>query len=108
VEKGGWGVSKRNLTVQLDEDVIRRAKVLADDRSTSVSRLVARRSTAWWGRTLPTARRVTGPASGCRRASTSTAARTPPGTSSMTAEAVVFVDTAVIVKNPLEDVADGA
>jgi hypothetical protein len=32
---------KRNLTVQLDEDVIRRAKVLAARRGTSVSTLVA-------------------------------------------------------------------
>jgi hypothetical protein len=32
---------KRNLTVQLDEDVIRRAKVLAAKRGTSVSGLVA-------------------------------------------------------------------
>lgn len=32
---------KRNLTVQLDEDVIRRAKVLAAKRGTSVSALVA-------------------------------------------------------------------
>lgn len=33
---------KRNLTLQLDEDVIRRAKVLAAKRGTSVSGLVAR------------------------------------------------------------------
>lgn len=32
---------KRNLTVQLDEDVIARAKVLAAERGTSVSALVA-------------------------------------------------------------------
>lgn len=32
---------KRNVTVQLDEDVIRRAKVLAAKRGTSVSGLVA-------------------------------------------------------------------
>jgi hypothetical protein len=32
---------KRNLTVQLDEDVIRQAKVLAARRGTSVSTLVA-------------------------------------------------------------------
>jgi predicted transcriptional regulator len=32
---------KRNLTVQLDDDVIRRAKVLAAKRGTSVSGLVA-------------------------------------------------------------------
>lgn len=32
---------KRNLTVQLDADVIRRAKVLAAQRGTSVSTLVA-------------------------------------------------------------------
>jgi hypothetical protein len=32
---------KRNLTVQVDEDVIRRAKVLAAKRGTSVSVLVA-------------------------------------------------------------------
>lgn len=32
---------KRNLTVQLDEDTVRHAKVLAARRSTSVSRLVA-------------------------------------------------------------------
>ena len=35
-------VSKANLTVQLDEDVIRRAKVVAAKRGTSVSALVAR------------------------------------------------------------------
>ncbi len=33
---------RRNLTLQLDEDVIRRAKVLAAKRGTSVSGLVAR------------------------------------------------------------------
>lgn len=32
---------KRNLTVQLDEEIIRRAKVLAAHRGTSVSGLVA-------------------------------------------------------------------
>jgi predicted transcriptional regulator len=32
---------KRNLTLQLDDDTVRRAKVLAARRSTSVSRLVA-------------------------------------------------------------------
>lgn len=32
---------KRNLTVQLDEDVIAKARVLAARRATSVSRLVA-------------------------------------------------------------------
>ena len=32
---------KRNLTVQLDEGTIRKARVLAARRSTSVSRLVA-------------------------------------------------------------------
>jgi len=35
-------MAKRNLTLQLDEDVIRRAKVLAAKRGTSVSGLVAR------------------------------------------------------------------
>jgi len=34
-------VSKRNLTVQLDEDVIQRAKVAAAKRGTSISGLVA-------------------------------------------------------------------
>jgi hypothetical protein len=34
-------VTKRNLTVQLEEDVIKRAKVLAARRGTSVSTLVA-------------------------------------------------------------------
>lgn len=34
-------VAKRNLTVQLDEDIIKRAKVLAARRGTSVSTLVA-------------------------------------------------------------------
>jgi len=34
-------VEKRNVTVQLDDDVIRQAKVLAAKRGTSVSRLVA-------------------------------------------------------------------
>lgn len=32
---------KRNLTVQLDTEVIRKARVLAAERSTSVSQLVA-------------------------------------------------------------------
>jgi Family of unknown function (DUF6364) len=35
-------MARRNLTVQLDEEVIRRAKVLAAKRGTSVSGLVAR------------------------------------------------------------------
>lgn len=35
-------MTRRNLTVQLDEDVIRRAKVVAAKRGTSVSGLVAR------------------------------------------------------------------
>jgi hypothetical protein len=33
--------ARRNLTVQLDVDVIRKARILAAQRSTSVSRLVA-------------------------------------------------------------------
>lgn len=32
---------KRNLTIQLDADIIRKARILAAERSTSVSRLVA-------------------------------------------------------------------
>ena len=32
---------RRNLTLQLDESVIRKARILAAERSTSVSRLVA-------------------------------------------------------------------
>lgn len=35
-------MAKANLTLQLDEDMIRRAKVLAAKRGTSVSGLVAR------------------------------------------------------------------
>lgn len=35
-------MAKRNLTVQLDEGVIRRAKILAAKEGTSVSALVAR------------------------------------------------------------------
>lgn len=35
-------VAKANLTLQLDEEVIRRAKVVAAKRGTSVSALVAR------------------------------------------------------------------
>jgi hypothetical protein len=35
-------VARRNLTLQLDEDVIQRAKVLAAKRGTSVSGLLAR------------------------------------------------------------------
>ncbi len=35
-------MARRNLTLQLDEDVIRRAKVIAAKRGTSVSGLVAR------------------------------------------------------------------
>lgn len=34
-------MAKRNLTVQLDEDVVQQAKVLAARRGTSVSTLVA-------------------------------------------------------------------
>jgi len=34
-------VTKRNLTVQLDEEVVRRAKVLAARQGTSVSNMVA-------------------------------------------------------------------
>lgn len=34
-------VVKRNLTIQLDDDLIRRAKVIAAERGTSVSGLVA-------------------------------------------------------------------
>jgi hypothetical protein len=32
---------KRNLTVQLDEQIIRKARLLAAERSTSISKLVA-------------------------------------------------------------------
>ena len=35
-------MAKRNLTVQLDEEIIRDAKVVAANRGTSVSALVAR------------------------------------------------------------------
>jgi len=35
-------VPRRNLTVQLDEETIRQAKILAAERGTSVSGLVAR------------------------------------------------------------------
>ena len=35
-------MARRNLTLQSDEDVIRRAKVLAANRGASASRLVAR------------------------------------------------------------------
>ena len=35
-------MGKRNLTVQLDEEVVRRARVVAAKRGTSVSALVAR------------------------------------------------------------------
>jgi hypothetical protein len=35
-------MARRNLTLQLDEDVIQRAKVLAAKRGTSVSGLLAR------------------------------------------------------------------
>ena len=38
-------VMKRNLTIQLDEDLIRRAKVIAAERGTSVSGLVAQQIT---------------------------------------------------------------
>lgn len=34
-------MAKRNLTIQLDEDLVKRAKVLAARRGTSVSTLVA-------------------------------------------------------------------
>lgn len=36
---------KRNLTIQLDDDLIRRAKVIAAERGTSVSGLVAQQIT---------------------------------------------------------------
>jgi hypothetical protein len=36
------GIVKSNLTLQLDDEVIRRARVIAAKRGTSVSRLVAR------------------------------------------------------------------
>lgn len=36
---------KRNLTIQLDDDLIRRAKVLAAERGTSVSGLVTQQIT---------------------------------------------------------------
>jgi hypothetical protein len=39
---GGLAVARRNLTVQLDEETIRQAKILAAERGTSVSGLVAR------------------------------------------------------------------
>lgn len=35
-------MAKANLTIQLDEDVIRRARIVAAKRGTSVSALVAR------------------------------------------------------------------
>jgi len=35
------GVSTRNLTIQLDEDLVREAKVLAAERGMSVSAMVA-------------------------------------------------------------------
>jgi hypothetical protein len=35
-------VARRNLTLQLDEEVIRQARILAAERGTSVSGLVAR------------------------------------------------------------------
>jgi hypothetical protein len=41
VESAG-DVARRNLTVQLDEEIIRRARLLAAQRETSVSGLVAR------------------------------------------------------------------
>jgi hypothetical protein len=37
-----WMVSKKNLTIQLEDAVIRRARVLAAKRGTSLSALVAR------------------------------------------------------------------
>ena len=36
-----YRMAKRNLTLQLDDETIRRAKVIAASRDTSVSRLVA-------------------------------------------------------------------
>jgi hypothetical protein len=38
-------MAKTNLTIQLEEDVVRRARVLAAKRGTSVSALVARQLT---------------------------------------------------------------
>lgn len=35
-------MAKRNLTLQLDDETIRKAKILAAERGTSVSRLLAR------------------------------------------------------------------
>jgi hypothetical protein len=40
--EGEVGVARRNLTVQLDEETIRQAKILAAERGTSISGLVAR------------------------------------------------------------------
>ncbi len=37
----GMAMSKRNLTIQLDDEVVRKAKVLAARRSTSISRLIS-------------------------------------------------------------------
>ncbi len=34
-------MTRRNVTLQLDEEILRRARILAAQRSTSVSRLVA-------------------------------------------------------------------
>jgi Family of unknown function (DUF6364) len=42
VDLEAWAVARRNLTVQLDEETIRQAKILAAERGTSVSGLVAR------------------------------------------------------------------
>jgi hypothetical protein len=39
-------MAKTNLTLQLDEDVIRRPRIVAAKRGTSVSALVARAGTA--------------------------------------------------------------
>lgn len=41
LEGGGRKMAKRNLTVELDDEMIRKAKVVAAKRGTSVSRLVA-------------------------------------------------------------------
>lgn len=38
-------MTKRNLTLQLDDDLIRKAKVIAAERDTSVSKLVAEQIT---------------------------------------------------------------
>jgi hypothetical protein len=50
-------VARRNLTLQLDQERIRQAKIVAAKRGTSISGLVARASWSSWSPGTPATRR---------------------------------------------------